>query len=211
MRARQKAEEDQERPGFSPPGKGRAIVGGLVALAGAGVAGWQGVLALLSTGAGNVKLDPDTLPPVPQGTPLISGLVLGVAGLAAAGLGVWLLAKPPAEDTHAGAVVAAAVAGALPAWLVLGAFLLGEEMGQPLAIVSGAVLLAGAESILAIPCGQITPWVLALAAAGTGTALAGGLWVLFGGSPARGRALSGFAVAWASVWGSGLAVAAAST
>lgn len=206
------SEETGGGGGDTSQGKGRAIVGGITALAGAGLAGWLTVLALSAgTEGGGVALSPGTFLSVPQEVPLVSAGLLGAAAVAAAALGVLLLLKPPAESTHAAAVAGAAVAGALPAWLFLGTFLSGGKLVRPLAIVSGAVRLIGAESMVLIPRAtstSMTPDILALGAAGSVAAAAAGLWTIFGGAPVRGRALAGFALAWAVVWGSGLVAAA---
>ena len=181
-------------------GRARAIVGGIVAIAVAGLAGWQAAPAL----GGEPKLGPYDLPSEVLLTP---GAALVAAALCAAALGLWLLAKPPAGHTHAGAVTAAVIAGGLPAWLLLGHFILKADPARPLAVVLGAALLVGVESAAQIK-GAAEMSVLVPAIIGTAVALGASLWTLFGDSSARGRALAGFALTWALAWGAGLAAAA---
>jgi hypothetical protein len=192
--------EGQSGRGSRRRGRARAVIGGIVAIAVAGLAGWQAALAL----SGKPKLGPYDLPAEVLLTP---GAALVAAALCAAALGLWLLARPPAGRTHAGAVMAAAIAGGLPAWLLLGHFVLKADPARPLAIVSGAAFLVGVGSAAQIE-GAVEMSVLVPAIIGTAVALGASLWTLFGDSAARGRALAGFALTWALAWGAGLAAAA---
>ena len=183
----------------------RAVLGGVVALAGAGVAGWRFVVAF--------RADPKVFAE-------FSPAAVGAGGLAAAALvgmalALWLLAFPPRGKTHVVAIAAAAVAGALPVVLMLGAHL-GRLAGAGVVDPSGALaLVAGLARLLGVGLpapeapGEMAFALKAAAAGGLVAALAASLFVLFTEARGRGKGLAGFALSWVLAWGAGFATALA--
>jgi hypothetical protein len=176
-----------------PASRPRVVAGGALALAAAAASGWQAL--------GGPLL------PAPAAAELLRTAGLGTAALAWAAVGVWLLLRPPAGGTHPGAIAAAAVGGAVPAWLVAGF----RASGGPIA---GALTPAcGLARLLDLEAGKdltdLSPSFAHGAAAGAAlsVALVMSLWVLAGKSPDRGRPLAGFALSWVLVWGLGTGVA----
>ncbi|MHC5057844.1 MAG: hypothetical protein ACYTKD_24510 [Planctomycetota bacterium] len=183
----------------------RAVLGGLLALAAAGVAGWQAALAF--------RAAPDALGTFfPEGVRIYG---FGTAALFMGFVALWLLIGPPRGRTRILALCAAVVAGPLPGWLVIGPGLaesagLGTiDAGGWLALPAGLGRLLGAEFLADLAPASVAAELKIAAAVALGLGLVASVFVLFTRSEGRGRGLAGFALACVLVWGAGFSTALA--
>ena len=181
----------------------RAVLGGLSALAVAGVAGWQAALAFRAAPGALRTFSPEAL--------RIYGL--GTAALFMGGLGLWLFFSPPRGKTSILALLAAAVAVPLPVWLAIGPRL-AESAGLGsvdasgwLALPAGLGRLVGAEYLTILAPASVAPQLKIAVAAALGIGFITSMLALFLRSTARGRGLAGLALASVLVWGAGFSTA----
>lgn len=183
----------------------RAVLGGVVALVGAGLAGWRFVVAYGAEPKVFAKFGPAAL----------TAGGFGVAALVGILFALWLLAMPPGGRTHVVAILAAVVGGALPVLLMLvahlvhlvgmgyidptGAFALPRGLARLLRLSLPAAE-APVQMAFALKAGVVVGLVAAFGAA---------LFILITKPAARGKGLVGFALAWVLVWGAGFAAALA--
>jgi hypothetical protein len=183
----------------------RAVLGGLLALAAAGVAGWQAALAFRKAPGALGACGPDALRVYGLGT------VAASAGLVA----LWLFVSPPRGRTRILALCAAVVAAPLPGWLVIGPRLaesagLGTiDPGGWLALPAGLGRLLGTEFLAGLAPASVATELKIAAAVALGLGLVASVFVLFTRSEGRGRGLAGFALACVLVWGAGFSTALA--
>lgn len=177
----------------------RAVLGGIMALALAGVAGWQAALAFKATPGALKTFGPAAL--------RIYGL--GTVALFMGFVAIWLFFSPPRGKTSVFALVAAVVVVPLPVWLAI---------GPPLATSAG-LRLVDASGWRAIPAGlgrvlgvnyladlapaTVAPELKIAIAVALGIGLLASMFALFSRSAARGRGLAGLALAAVLVWGAG--------
>jgi len=181
----------------------RAVIGGLAALALAGIAGWRAKVAFDAAPGALRTFGPDAL--------RLYGL--GTAALFMGSVALWLFFSPPRGKTSLLALLAAAAAVPLPVWLAIGPRLawsagLGHvDASGWLALPGGLGRLLGMEYLADLAPAGLAPELKIAAAVALGIGLLASLFVLFSRSAARGRGLAGLALACVLVWGAGLSFA----
>jgi hypothetical protein len=183
----------------------RAVLGGIVALAAAGVAGWRAIVAYGNAPGALSGFGPDALRVYGLGT---TALFMGLVAL-------WLFLSPPRGKTHVLALSAAVVAAPLPGWLVVGprvaeaAGLGSVDANGWLILPAGLGRLVGMEYLAGLAPGAVPGQIKLAAAVALGLGLVASGVGLFTKSSVRGRGLAGLALAFALVWGAGLTIALA--
>jgi hypothetical protein len=174
-----------------------------MALALAGVAGWQAWLAFKVAPAALKTFDPDAL--------RIYGL--STVALFMGGVGIWLFLSPPRGKTSILALVAAVVAVPLPVWLAIGppiaksAGLRAVDASGWRALPAGLGRILGVNYLSDLAPVTVAPELKIAIAVALGIGFLASIFVLFSRSSARGRGLAGFALAAVLVWGAGFSTA----